>query len=111
MREPIISGKTILIQALSFETVFEKAHQADIWLIKYNNEQDMTYQSLEKDYKLYNQFDAFKNKNIYGCNTLKSSYYDDLPLHPDYILKDMINIFHPRHLSDTSLKYFKKLNE
>ena len=97
--------------ALSFETVFEKAHQADIWLIKYNNEKDLTYQSLEKDYKPYNQFDAFKNKKIYGCNTLKSSYYDDLPLHPDYILKDMINIFHPGHLSDTSLKYFKKLNE
>lgn len=96
---------------LAFESVLDKAGDADIWIIKYNTPEDMTYQSLEKEYKPYSYFKAFKQKNIYGCNTAYSSYYEDLPIHPDYILKDMAYIFHPELFPDYTPRYYKKFGE
>ena len=96
---------------LAFESVLDKAGEADFWIIKYNWPKDMTYQSLEKEYKPYSHFKAFKEKNIYGCNTAYSSYYEDLPIHPDYILKDMAYIFHPELFPGYTPKYYKKIGE
>ena len=96
---------------LSFESVLDKAGGADVWIIKYNWPKDMTYESLKKEYKPYANFKAFKEKNIYGCNTVYSKYYEDLPIHPDYILKDLAKIHHPELFPDYQLKYYKKLEE
>ena len=96
---------------LSFETVFDKAQDADVWLMKYNHPTDKTYQSLQEDYAPYANFKAFKEKNIYHCNTAYRPYYEDFPFHPDRVLKDLIKIFHPSLLSEYELKYFSKLAE
>ncbi|MBB4034539.1 iron complex transport system substrate-binding protein [Dysgonomonas hofstadii] len=96
---------------LSFEAVLDKAGEGDVWLIRYFTPQDMTYESLKKEYKQYSYFKAFKEKNIYGCNTTYSPFYEDLAIHPDYILKDFIKIFHPESLPDYKLKYYKKIGE
>lgn len=96
---------------LAFESVLDKAGEADCWIIKYNWPEDMTYESLKKEYKPYSYFKAFKEKNIYGCNTAYSSYYEDLPIHPDYILKDMAYIFHPELFPGYTPKYYKKIGE
>jgi len=93
---------------LSFETVYERAHDADIWLIKYASEQDMTYSDLKSEYLPYSNFSAFINNKIYGCNTLKNSYFDDITLHPDWILEDLIHIYHPELLDDDYLpRYYQ----
>ena len=96
---------------LSFETVFDKAQDADVWLMKYNHPKDKTYQSLQEDYAPYANFKAFKDKNIYHCNTAYRPYYEDFPFHPDRVLKDLIKIFHPSLLPEYELKYFSKLAE
>ena len=96
---------------LSFETVFDKAQDADVWLMKYNHPTDKTYQSLREDYAPYANFKAFKDKNVYGCNTAYTKYYEDFPFHPDKVLKDLIKIFHPSLLPGYELKYFSKLAE
>ena len=96
---------------LSFETVFDKAQDADVWLMKYNHPTDKTYQSLQEDYAPYANFKAFKDKNIYYCNTAYRPYYEDFPFHPDRVLKDLIKIFHPSLLPEYELKYFSKLAE
>ena len=96
---------------LSFETVFDKAQDADVWLMKYNHPTDKTYQSLQEDYAPYANFKAFKDKNIYHCNTAYRPYYEDFPFHPDRVLKDLIKIFHPSLLPEYELKYFSKLAE
>ncbi|MBQ8502060.1 MAG: ABC transporter substrate-binding protein [Bacteroides sp.] len=96
---------------LSFETVFDKAQKADVWLIKYNQPTDKTYSELEKDYAPYVGFRAFKERNIYGCNTAYRTYYEDFPFHPDLLLKDLIKIFHPTLLPEHTLKYYTKLTE
>ncbi|GHV38601.1 iron ABC transporter substrate-binding protein [Bacteroidia bacterium] len=94
---------------LSFEAVLDRAGEADVWLIRYFASDDITYNSLEKEYKPYSYFRAFKEKNIYGCNTSYSTYYDDLPIHPDYILQDFAKVFHPDLFPDYQLKYYKAL--
>lgn len=96
---------------LAFEEILDKAGDAQFWLIKYNHPTDLTYTSLEKEYKPYSYFSAFKNRNIYGCNAAEKSYYEDLPIHPDYILHDFAYIFHPDLFPDYIPRYYSKIKE
>lgn len=96
---------------LSFETVLDKAGDANIWLIKYYSSSDMTYQTLKREYVPYSYFKAFKDRNIYGCNTMSKTYYEDMPIHPDYVLKNMAAIFHPELFPDYIPEYYSKLKE
>ena len=94
---------------LSFESVFDKAEDADIWLIKNFTPQDMTYKSLEKEYKPYSYFKAFRDQNIWQCNTSYATYYEDIPIHPDWVLQDLGTIFHPELFKEYENKYYKKM--
>ncbi|MDR1380981.1 MAG: ABC transporter substrate-binding protein [Tannerella sp.] len=96
---------------LSFETVLDRAIHADLWLIQYNRAEDMTYGALKSDYSPYSRFDAFANRRIYGCNTSYSLYYEEVPMHPDYLLAELIAIFHPQLLPDYKFRYFAPLKE
>jgi iron complex transport system substrate-binding protein len=96
---------------LSFETVLEKAEKADCWLIKYNSPNELTYGELAKSNPNYAFFDAFKQKRIYACNTGKVPYYEELPIHPDYVLKDLAWIFHPELLPEYQPKYYAELKQ
>lgn len=95
--------------SLSFESVFNKARQADFWLVKYNRAEDMTLGDLKKDYATNANFEAFKKGNVWGSNSAKVPFYEEVPLHPDYLLEDFIRIFHPGLLPGDSLRYFKLL--
>ena len=94
---------------LSFETVLNKAIHADIWTILYNRSEEMTYQTLQSDYNSYNRFDPFRNRRIFGCNVNLSPYYEEVPIHPDYLLAELIAICHPNLLPDHTFRYFKPL--
>ncbi|MBO4985138.1 MAG: ABC transporter substrate-binding protein [Bacteroides sp.] len=97
---------------LSFESVFDKAGEADIWLIRYNHpSHDMTYRDLEKEFVGYTALKAFKQRKVYGCNTAKVPYYEEAPFRPDYLLGDYIKIFHPELELSDSLRYFCPLKE
>ena len=96
---------------LTFETVFDKGCNADFWIIKYNQAKDKTYRELASDYAPYTGFKAYKERNIYGCNTGKTPFYEESPFHPEYLLKDLIKIFHPQLLEDYKPRYFTKLAE
>lgn len=97
---------------LSFEEVYQKAHQANIWL---NTSSASAISDILKQDKRYAQFDALKNKAVYHYikhqNALGySPYWETGILYPDRILNDLTLIFHPE-LND-SLKdfyYYKKL--
>ena len=94
---------------LAFETVFDKAIHADIWLVKYNQSSEMTYNDLRSEYTPYENFDAFKKKGIYTCNTGAVPYYEEFPIHPEYLLKDLIWIFHPELVFGYSPRYFREM--
>lgn len=97
--------------SLSVEAVFDEAHAADFWLIKYNQKTDLTYRTLKKEDSFYGEFSAYKNRNIFVCNTADASYYEELPIHPDYLLKDMVWMFHPDLMPDYQPRYYKKMQE
>lgn len=96
---------------LAFEQVLDHAENTEFWLIKYNKPVTLTYSGLEKEYKPYSYFSAFKNRNIYESNTGENSYYEDLPIHPDYILEDFAYIFHPDLFPDYTPRYYQKMKE
>ena len=82
--------------SLPFEEVYEKAEKADFWFIKYNKPNgNLTYSEIAAEYEPYALFDAWKNRQIVGCNADETPYYERSIMQPDVVLKDMISIFHP----------------
>jgi len=97
--------------ALSFESVFEKAKDADLWL---SPSYYSSFEALEKANEHYTKFDAFKNKNIYTfANTTGETggvlYYELGTARPDLVLKDIIKISHPELLKNYKPYFFKPL--
>ncbi|MDL2257215.1 ABC transporter substrate-binding protein [Bacteroidales bacterium OttesenSCG-928-I14] len=92
--------------SFTFETVLNEAENCDYWLLKYYSPNDLSYSQLEAEYPNYALFSAFKNKKVFGCNTSKCSYYEELPLHPDWLLEDMIGIFYPELLPEYNPRYY-----
>ncbi len=103
------SGKGSL--ALSFESVFEKAKDAELWLSPsyYTN-----MEALEKANQHYTKFKAFQNNKVYSfSNTTGKTggvlYYELGIARPDLVLKDIIKICHPELLQDYIPFFFKPL--
>ena len=96
---------------LSFEHVLERGADATVWVMKYNRPTDMTYTDLKNDFAGYASFDAFKNRAIFACNTGHAPYYEELPIHPDRILKNIVWVFHPELLPDYEPRYFHRMSE
>lgn len=96
---------------MTFEAVLDKAREADIWLIKYNRPQDFTYRTLQEEYAGYAEFEAFRRRHVYGCNTARVNFYEETPFHPDWLLADLVQILHPELGGLGGLRYFCRLKE
>jgi len=92
------------------EVVFDAAIDAECWVMKYSQASDKTYAEIAQDYSNYSKIRAFREKNIYACNTTSVPFYEETPFHPNRLLKDYVKIFHPELLPDYELRYYKKLN-
>ncbi len=98
--------------ALSFEAVFEKAKDADIWI---SPSYYSSLEALSKANEHYTRFDAFKNKNVYSFVNTKGTaggviYYELGTARPDLVLKDLVKICHPELLNDYEPYFFKRLD-
>ena len=80
---------------LSFETVYERAQDADVWLLKNSSSTPLTYSLLESDFKSYSSFKPFKDRNIWVCDVNDVPYFELSSFHPEILLADFISIFHP----------------
>jgi cobalamin transport system substrate-binding protein len=97
--------------ALSFEAVFEKAKDAELWL---SPSYYTSMETLEKANQHYTKFKAFKDNNIYSfSNTTGKTggvlYYELGMARPDLVLKDIIKISHPELLPDYVPFFFKPI--
>lgn len=97
---------------LTFETVLEKAKNADFWIAAGIYK---TLAELKASNPHYSQFDAFTKKNVYTFESKLGAtggtvYYEMGPSRPDLVLKDYIKIFHPELLPDYQLTFAEKLN-
>jgi iron complex transport system substrate-binding protein len=95
--------------ALSFESVLEKAADADVWIAP------GTYSSLEEltaSNPHYAQFSAFRNHRVFGFRKGAGGgilYYELAPNRPDLVLEDLMAIFFPEKFPKRELIFFKKL--
>ena len=96
--------------SLPFETVLERAGESDVWLFRYSSDHDITYDELTSEHHGYNQFKAFKNKEAYGCDVERSPFYEESPFHPERLLNDFIQIFHPEIEGLAPLRFYTKVN-
>ncbi len=96
---------------LSFESVYEKAQNADLWIGV------GPFGSLEElragDHR-YAKFKAFKEGNVYNYDARKGSkggneYLELGYLRPDLILQDLVKISHPALLPKYNLYFHRRL--
>ncbi len=93
---------------LDFATVYDRAGDADVWLIKTFG-RDLTLDELRSVYPLNARMEAFSNGGVYACNTSATSLFEDFPFHPDMLLEEYVWIFHPELVADTALRYFRRV--
>ena len=97
--------------SLSLETVLEKGKTAEFWV---SPSQFIAYEELSESNSHYEEFDAFKSKNIhtYSATTGPTGgllFFELGPQRPDLILQDLVHIFHPEVLPDYAPFFFKPL--
>lgn len=96
---------------LSFESVYEKAHDADFWIgvASFNSLNELA----EADIR-YTRFKPYRLGNVFTYDTQKGkkggSLFLELGyLRPDLILKDVVKISHPDLLPEDSLFFHRRL--
>jgi iron complex transport system substrate-binding protein len=99
--------------ALSFEAVFEKAKDAQLWIAPGHYS---SYSQLKEANNHYAEFDAFTKKNVYSFNNRKGEnggvlYYELAPVQPHIVLKDIIKIVHPELLPNYTPYFLAQLQD
>ena len=85
--------------SLAPEAVVAAAHDADVWLFTYLGPRPLSRQQLLAEYHGYANIKAFRNAKIYQCSSERSTYFNEVSFRPDFLLADMIKIFHPEMIS------------
>ena len=98
--------------AVPFETILEKAQNADFWIAPGDFS---SLKQMSDSNPHYIQFTSFKNKKVYSYSVNKGAkggiiYFEWSPTRPDWVLKDLIKIFHPELLPNHKLFFFQKLD-
>ncbi|WP_338407916.1 ABC transporter substrate-binding protein [uncultured Flavobacterium sp.] len=97
--------------SVPFESILEKAQNAEFWIAPgdFSTLKEMTDSNPH-----YSQFHSFKNKKVYSYAVNKGAtagiiYFEWASTRPDWVLKDLIKIFHPELLPNHKLYFFHKL--
>lgn len=96
---------------LSFESVYEKAHAADLWI---GVGSYSTLEEIKNGDERYTKFNPYQTKQVYTFNARKgakggSEFLELGYLRPDMILNDLVKIAHPDLLPEYELYFHKKL--
>jgi iron complex transport system substrate-binding protein len=96
---------------LSFESVYEKAHDADFWI---GAGSFSSLKEIENADHRYTRFKPFQQRQVYSSNLRKGSkggseFLELGYLRPDIILKDLVKIVHPQLLHEHELYFHKQL--
>ena len=97
--------------SLSIETVIEKGQKATIWL---GGGMFDTTADLVKFEEKYDLFKAVKTKKVYTKDLMQGAtggilYFETGALRPDWILEDLIQIFHPNLIEKKPFHFYKPL--
>ena len=97
---------------LSFESVYSKAKEADLWI---GVGAFKTLNEIKATEARYSLFKPFKEKQVYSYDARKgakggSEFLELGYLRPDLILKDLVKIAHPTLLTDYKLFFYKRID-
>ena len=97
---------------LPFETILEKAQTAEFWVAPGDFS---SLNEMNNSNPHYAKFEAFKNKKVYSYASHKGAkggilFFEWSSTRPDWVLKDLIAIFHPELLPNHRPYFFEKLN-
>jgi len=98
-------------QTLDFETVFERAKEANVWI---NVGMATDLASLAAMDERLADFDAYQSGEVYNNNARTtamggSDYFESGVANPDVILLDMIKILYPELVPDHTFFYYQQL--
>lgn len=96
---------------LSFEMVYAKAKDCDVWINTYNLNSKKELLAFDTRYGL---FKAYKENRVYNNNKEQnakgySNYWETAMLHPEDVLADLIAILYPARLPNHNFTYYKQL--
>ena len=96
---------------VSFESVYQKANEADLWI---GVGSFLSLEEIKNSEKRYSNFKPFRQKQVFTYNARKgakggSEFLELGYARPDLILKDLVKIAHPDLLPDYELYFHKKL--
>ena len=94
--------------ALPFETVLDKAGDADVWIFNDGSPVPMTYGRLSSEHHGYTSMKAFRDHHVYVVRSMETPYFEEVSFRPDRLLRDYIIMLHP-DLNIGELTYFKPL--
>lgn len=94
---------------LDFEQALVTISQADYWGLVVSSEEPFTSDDILEMSPLYENLKAFREKQIFVCNTAEEDYFGDAVMEPHLILADLYHIFHPNVESDSTFHYFKPI--
>jgi iron complex transport system substrate-binding protein len=96
--------------SLDFESVFERAQDADVWInVDFASLEDMAGAD-----ERFAEFAAFQNGQVYAFNRRVqeqggNDYYESSAARPHLILLDLVKIFHPDLVPDHEFVYYRQL--
>lgn len=91
--------------SLSFESVFQRAAKADVWLVKYGQQTDLSYAQMLRDMPQAAQFAPWQKHRVYACNTFSVPFYEEVPFHPERLLQNLADIFGGRTPQGSDVYY------
>ena len=77
---------------MELERMLQRCANADVWVVKYAAPHELTYEMLQREQPLYTRFLAFRQRRVWGCNTLRSAYYEETPFAPSLLLRAWRNV-------------------
>lgn len=96
--------------SLSAEQILDKADEMEVWAFKYIGREALTRKDLLQEYPGYASLAAFKTGEIYECNTGLVPYFEQTSFHPEYLLREFIQLTHPG-VNLGGLRYYKKMEK
>ncbi|HDP75330.1 MAG TPA: hypothetical protein ENN49_05585 [Bacteroidales bacterium] len=96
---------------VSTEVAYKAGLSCDVWL---NPGTVNTLSDIANSDNRFSKFKAFKNARVYNNNKRMgqgggNDFWESGVVHPDFILRDLIKIFHPTLLPNDSLYFYKLL--
>lgn len=88
---------------LSIEQVLDKALHAEFWMLKHYG--PATRRQLTADVPALSRIPA----RMWMCDTQNSNYFEETPFHPEWLLRNLITVFHPELGIEDGKAYFKLL--